>query len=503
MKSIFLDNIINPLLNSINKFSDDNAFVIDEKNYTYKQFGEIISSIRNKISNIKSNSKLGLVVNDDIETYASIFAIWLEGHAYVPLHPLQPIFRNQEIIEQSKIIFVLDSSNFSMFNEYKLIKTKDLNFNELNLIPKFELDDSLAYILFTSGSTGKPKGVKISRKNIGAFMEAFWKSGIEITNNDKCLQCFDLTFDVSIQSFLTPLTKGACTYTVPHNKIKFSYVYGLLENHDLTFAAMPPSLIRYLKPYFDEISLDKLKYSILTAEASPVELINEWSKCIPNAIIYNFYGPTEATIYCSYNIFNRDNINKNVNGMFSIGKLMNGVNGVIIDEKNNILQQGIKGELAVAGDQISPGYFGNKQKNIDSFFSLSINNEKKVFYKTGDSCYFDSDGDIMLHGRIDNQVKIQGYRIELGEIEFHVREILDGGNAIAISNQNESGIDEIILFIEEVDNNKCKIVLDYLKLKLPFYMIPSEVILIGQFPINSSGKVDRIKIRNILKNGKN
>ena len=81
-------------------------------------------------------------------------------------------------------------------------------------------DDSLAYILFTSGSTGKPKGVQISRNNIGSFMKSFWETGIIISEIDKCLQCFDLTFDVSISSYLTPLTRGACAYTVPHQVIR-------------------------------------------------------------------------------------------------------------------------------------------------------------------------------------------------------------------------------------------------------------------------------------------
>ena len=89
----------------------------------------------------------------------------------------------------------------------------------------------------------------------------------------------------------------------------------------------------------------------------------------------------------------------------------------IIDKENNILKTGIRGELALSGAQITKGYWQNKLKNEESFFNKKINGAFHRFYKTGDSCYFDSDGEIMFFGRLDNQVKIQGYRIELGELE--------------------------------------------------------------------------------------
>lgn len=113
-------------------------------------------------------------------------------------------------------------------------------------------------------------------------MKAFWQTGITIDESDRCLQCFDLTFDVSVQSFLVPLTRGACAYTIPHEQIKYSYVYGLLEDHHLTFGAVAPSMLRYLRPYFDEIEAESMRYCIVTAEASPEDLIREWNEHIIN-----------------------------------------------------------------------------------------------------------------------------------------------------------------------------------------------------------------------------
>lgn len=500
MHNRFNSLIIQPVLSAIKDHSSRNAFCINEVFYTYKQLGEYISKIREVINTFQeSDIYFGLVVNDDIETYASVFALWLEGKAYIPLHPKQPKERNIEVISQMGINNILDSSIKSIYNEYYVISTKNLSYNSDFLDYSVNIDeDKPVYILFTSGSTGKPKGVQISRKNIGAFMESFWDTGIEINETDRCLQIFDMTFDVSVQSFLTPLTKGACAYTVPHDQIKYSYVYGLLEDHRITFGAMAPSMLRYLRPYFDEIDLPAMKTCIVTAEASPLKLIKEWQECIPNATIYNFYGPTEATIYCTYYKVQYKNV-KTINGMISIGKPLKNVKAIVIDDNGNIVPNGIKGELCVTGDQVTPGYWNDKEKNDKAFFSYKTSNSIKRFYHTGDICHIDNDGEIMLSGRKDSQVKIQGYRVETGEIEFHARTFLKNINAIVIPFNNNSNNTELAIFIEaqKIDD---KALDEYLKSKLPHYMIPTKKIFINQFPLNSSDKVDKIRLKDYLNN---
>ena len=294
---MFYTNILKPVLENIINFQDRNAFCINEKFYTYKELGKTISRIRTAIANEKyANKNVGLVLNDDLETYASIFALWLEGNSYVPLHPNWPLERCMDIAEQVGLDLILDSSTQTRYKG-NVIPTSRLSFCGDNLIySDNSKEDDIAYILFTSGSTGKPKGVQISRRNIAAFMDSFWATGIVIDENDRCLQCFDLTFDVSVQSYLVPLTKGACCYTVPYGKIKYIYASQLIEDHRITFGAMAPSMLRYLKPYFDEIDMSSLKCCILTAEACPLSLMEEWYNVAPNTEIYDFYGPTEATI---------------------------------------------------------------------------------------------------------------------------------------------------------------------------------------------------------------
>jgi D-alanine--poly(phosphoribitol) ligase subunit 1 len=495
-KSLFDQFVIEPFLDSIDKYEPNNAFCINEVFYTYKDFAQHISKIRKEIKSLdRISAHVGLVVNDDIETYASIFALWLEGLAYVPLHPLQPIERCIDILDQMNLKFILDSDQNSRYKDYEVIRTSQLTYTNDFLEYNNQInDENLAYVMFTSGSTGKPKGVAISRNNVGAFMDSFWASGVGLEESDRCLQFFDLTFDISVQSYLAPLLKGACIYTIPHDQIKFSYVYGLLTDHNITFGAIAPSMLRYLRPYFDEIDAPFMKCCILGAEASPLDLILEWSRCIPNAAIYDFYGPTEATIYCTYYKLKLDGSDKSLNGMLSIGKPMKNVTAIVLSENNEILHQMEKGELCVSGNHITSGYWNNPERNAAAFITLDYNGKQERFYRTGDLCFFDQDGDIMLYGRLDSQVKIQGYRVELGEIEFHTREFLGGSNAVAVTFENKSGNTEIALFMEE-QNRDTKVIVEFLKSKLPAYMIPAKMIFENTFPLNINGKVDKLKLK--------
>lgn len=497
---MFYTEVLKPVLGCIERFPERNAFCINKKFYTYKDFGQYISKVREAVIDAKyENAKVGLVINDDIETYASIFALWLEGDCYVPLHPNWPIERCLDICDQVELDLVLDSSKQSRYENVQVIKTGELTYSENYLNPALNVsEDDLAYILFTSGSTGKPKGVQLMRKNVGAFMDSFWNTGIEITEEDRCLQCFDLSFDVSVQGYLVALTKGACCYTVPYGKIKYVYAYTLIEDEKITFGAMAPSMLRYLQPYFGEFNASSLKACILTAEACPIALMEDWYKCAINTELYDFYGPTECTIYCTYYKLTKGGRNKELNGIISIGKPLANCIGLILDEQGNELPTGEKGELCIAGDQVTKGYWNNEEKNASSFFYKEVDGKNMRFYHTGDLCYKDADGDIMYSGRLDHQAKIQGFRVEMGEIEYHAREFLGGTNVVCLAFDNKDGLTEIAMFIEKEQFDPAEM-LAYMKTKMPGYMIPTKLYWVPVFQLNANDKIDKNILRSLIK----
>ena len=491
---MFIEQIINPILSNIATFRSKNAFCIDDVYFTYGDLADAIVNIRSLINERQvKNKHVGLVTNNDLETYASIIALWLDGYCYVPLHIKQPIDRCEDIIDQVGIDTILDSSKKSRYKSDLVVNTKNKASITSDLIPLDNVsEDDLAYILFTSGSTGKPKGVTLSRKNIGTFIDSFWKSGIHLESKDRCLQCFDLTFDVSVQCYLAALISGACVFTVPYGEGKYLQVASLVDEYKLTFVVMAPSMLRYMQPFFTQIDMSSIKQMILTAEACPKNLLETAYKYCKDVVLYDFYGPTETTIYCTYYRLNREGNNKDLNGIISIGKPMANCIGFILDENRNELPTGVKGELCIAGDQVTQGYWKNDEKNVSSFFYKEVNGKMLRFYHTGDLCYKDGDGDIMYSGRMDNQVKVQGFRIELGEIEYHSREIAKR-NTVCIAN-DENGINVLYLFIEGKQMDT-KPIIDYMKSKMPHYMIPSHIQFIESFPLNNSDKIDRPRIK--------
>lgn len=497
----FTEEVLFPVLKSIE--TGANAFFIDGRYHSYTEFGRRISAVRTAIHATDTDEQIvALAIHDDLDTYAAIQALWLEGKAYVPLHPNQPLERNLGIIDQVGLHHVIDSARASVFSEWagspanSLILTADLaDGSVMPGVPCDADEDALAYILFTSGSTGVPKGVTLSRRNLAAFMNSFWQTGICIGPEDRCLQVFDLTFDVSVQSYLVALTRGACCYTVPYGQVKYLQAAALIQEQRITFGAMAPSMLTYLRPYFDEFDASSMKACILTAEACPVDLMEDWFKCASNTEIYDFYGPTEATIYCTYYKLTRGGKNLSLNGIISIGRPMANVQAMIIDEDGNPVTGRSKGELCVAGAQVSQGYWNNPEKNASSFFEF----EGKRYYHTGDLCHYESDGNIMYSGRIDQQAKIQGFRVELGEIEFHAREFYNRERRVlAVAFQNEKNLTEISLFVEK-ENEDTTELLKYLRGKMPHYMIPTRILFEPSFPLNKSEKVDRNALKNKLK----
>lgn len=468
------------------------AFCFAGKYSTYAELDADVARIRRAIRTLipATERVVGVVANDDLLTYAALIALWAESRAYTPLNPDAPRDRNAIIAERAGINYALCSEANEAFLTCAAIRSDELPPTEERLEFNVSKVNDLAYLLFTSGSTGEPKGVPMTHGNVATFLSGFDALGIPFTEEDKCLQSFELTFDLSVMSYLVPLLHGACVYTVPKNEIKYGYIAELLEEKAITVALMVPSIINYLRPYFDEIHCPALHSSLFCGEALPLDVTMEWSACVPNARILNVYGPTEHTIFCTHYPFDRGGNNKSINGVLSIGKAMEGTELIIVDEERRVLPANSKGELCLGGGQMTPGYWNDPQKTADAIFLMERNGTSQRFYRTGDLCTMDAEGDVLYLGRLDHQVKIQGYRVELSEIEHHARAFLERSSAVALAVPNALGNNEVALVIEGEESDT-KPLIAYLREKLPAYMIPTRFRFVPTFPLNSNGKTDR------------
>ena len=487
--------LLNHLYQTFQNHSSQNFLCDDEVYYTYGDLLESIGKIRSYIrENIAQEQKnVGIIAGTDIDTYAAIFALWFEGKAYVPLLPTAPEDRNITVAKEARLSHIISSRDFKQVLPATIVKTASL-VRDYNHMPPVDYDPTrIAYILFTSGTTGLPKGVQISLGNLSAFIDAMIDLGHEIHDTDRVLQMFELTFDFSVVSYVLPSYGGACIYTIPEGEVKFNYALDLLEEHHLTVLFLVPSVITYLQMYFEDINEPETRLCSFCGEALTLDITNRWQKCIPNARIINFYGPTEDTVFCSYYDVNVTN-QKNLNDVISVGKAMKNGDMFILNEDKEEAIPEERGELCLAGPQLSPGYWNNPEKNAESFFE----HNGKRFYKTGDLCYMDVDGDIMYVGRIDFQAKIQGFRVELSEIEHYATEFFGTEHhSLCVAFTNKIGNTEIGMAIEGAAFDTDP-VLDYIKSKLPPYEVPTKVMFFDRFPLNNNGKLDRKKIGNLF-----
>ena len=487
---------VNKLSLSFNAHQSAHALCINDLFYTYGELGDCIGRLRKYIRQYipKNNDKIGLVTHDDLETYASILALWFEGKAYVPVNPLYPKNRNEEILAQAECTWVLSSTDDAFDNAFLVCNTKNIDGTGIYGPPAVINDDGLAYILFTSGSTGKPKGVPITFSNLQGLVDGVnHDPRFNLNSSDKCLQMFELTFDFSLVTFVFPFLAGACIYTIPKGKLKYLHTFYLLQKYGLTVLTMVPSIIEQLQPYFSEIDAPTVRYCSFGGGKLLAPVAEAWQKCIPNSEIFNYYGPTEFTVYSGYYPYHPKTAEKQYNGAIAIGKPLYGITYRLVNPENNEVPFGEVGELCLAGRQTTPGYWKNSEKNKTSFF---VENDAPFqrFYKTGDLCILDEEGDYLFYGRADFQVKVNGYRVELGEIEHQVKDFLPEITNQVIDFQQSNGHTVLGLALNTKSFNT-KPLTDFLREKLPQYMVPSYFLFLEEFPLSINGKIDRTILR--------
>lgn len=466
---------------------------------SYAQFSKRIQGIRDIIeSHCEDDERVVAVfATQELDTYAAILAILASGRAYVPLNPKAPQERNASCLEQAQIRTILAAGGAPSLDDWRealgvaVIRSDTLPGSDWS-IPAAVGSSDLAYLLFTSGSTGVPKGVPVYHRNLNAFLHAIidgtdWKVGPD----DRVLQMFDLTFDLSIMCYALPLCVGARCVVPTEGAGGFVGVATALRRGEVTVALMVPSVLAFLERYFDEIELPQLRLSLFCGEALPARLARAWWARVPQARLVNVYGPTEATIFLSaYELDHESSPDEAYNGVVGIGMPLRGSAFRVVDESLVTVDEGVKGELVLLGDQVTTGYWRNPERTAAAFVCLP---DRVNGYRSGDLVFRQHDQHHYV-GRADHQIKFDGYRIEAGEIESKAREILGVRDAVLIPQRGEGRVIGLHLFVLATEYVSATFAMEcrnQLKVLLPSYMVPHKVHLRQSFPLNVNGKIDR------------
>jgi len=484
------------------QYADRPAFSSGDNTYSYRQFFAIARGIRDEIVRMGYGNarRIGIVAGDSVHTSASILTIWSVGAAFVSLNVHYPAERNARIIEEAGLDLILTSRAGREWPRYlpqadgrfRLLHTGEIEPASAPLTFPAARPSDLAYLFFTSGSTGIPKGVPISHANLSAFMNIYLSGmGYDFTPEDRFLQMFALTFDLSVVSTVAPLSVGGCCCTIPQTGIAYMNIANVLASQNVTVALMVPSVLPYLRRFFNELNFPSLRLNQFCGEALMQDIVSEWSHCVPNARIENVYGPTEATIFCTRYVWTRDRgAAESVNGIVPIGKAMPGTSTYVVNDAGEQCKDGERGELCLAGDQVMTGYWNDREKTGQSFVGLSSEGMAVSAYRTGDIVYVNENSNLVYCGRKDSQVKIDGHRVELGEIEHFARSYTGHPTAAAVMVKDASGFDRLRLFVGARDIDSAALE-SYLKSRLPDYMWPASITVLAELPLNLNGKIDR------------
>ncbi len=472
----------------------DNAAVeYNGEQLSYKELNIKSNAIANYLimQGVGENSIVGIMLDNSIELIISILGVLKTGACYMPIDTNLSKLRIEFMMKDGNVNnLITDTKYVEEWNhDYNIVNIK--NDNIFSNGQSFDISNKnykSAYIIYTSGSTGNPKGVIVNHESIANYIN--WASDIyNIEDNFNFPLYSSISFDLTKTSIYVPLLTGGKIIIYDSTDIPETF-NRIFDNKDINIIKLTPAHLKILDEY--NLKNSNVRKLIIGGDQLKSKDCRIVSKAFRRSVqIYNEYGPTEATVGCMiYEYKIEDDYAENI----PIGKPISNSNIYLFDNKFNVIPKEIPGEIYIGGNCLAEGYLNRVELTSEKFINTSNNH---ILYKTGDKAFFKSDGNLEFVERIDNQIKIRGYRIELGEIEKNLLKHDLIKDTIVVDKLSDSGEKYLCAYIILHDNKISElndILREFLKRKLPEYMIPSFFVIIENLPLTINGKVDKEKL---------
>lgn len=504
------------------------AVASEGRELTYQQLADGAAAIAACISQSPTWSprngqppRVGVLASRSVDACLAVLGASWAGATYVPIGTKLPEERLLTILSLCNLsALVADAEGAKLLTkavlrscppllilpgaaQHQALSNNGIEFHNIDALPesggsepaRMEASDP-AYIIFTSGTTGVPKGVIISSGSIRHYVKTT-SSLLGLRPSDRAIETLELTFDVSLHNMFTTWEVGASLHVLPASRVMNAVKF--VNDRQLTVWFSVPSLAGMLKKIkaLSTNALPNLRITVFGGEQLPKSVVTAWQAAAPNSIIENYYGPTEATVFClSQSVSNPIPLTPG-RDCISIGLPIPGNEAAIVDSSGKFVEAGVVGELAISGVQLSDGYLDAVALTEARFPVIG----GKRWYLTGDLAMQDAFGKFHCLGRIDNQVKVLGHRIELEEIDSCLRMVSRAGVAATVAwPLVDGGVQGLVGFVGAKTIDSKRIIAE-LKTHLPGYMIPNRVLALDNIPFNQSGKIDRRALRQMLDQG--
>lgn len=466
---------------------------------------------------IQSDQRVGLCTGRSLAGYMGLLgAVWA-GITYVPLNPKLPAARLARMAQRAELHAVIfDQSGWNLLQDPMLrtqLPSARLFLGDTDAdaapsgiaahgseiidpgvalrAPREVAGEHGAYIMFTSGTTGEPKGIRVTVANLRHYLD-FKQRRYGIQPEDRLSQLFELSFDASVFDVFMALNHGASFHTVPENQLMAPAAF--IREQKLTVWFGVPSTIAFLHKMrlLRPNSFPQLRISIFGGEPMPVTSLRAWQSAAPGSVVDNVYGPTEATVTCFVQRCDEPVPLTPGRDVVAIGRPYDGMYGAVVGENLEFLPADTRGELALAGPQVTHGYLADPELSGRRFRVLRHpEHGEMTWYLTGDLGYCDSHGVFHHLGRIDNQVKVSGHRVELEEVDAALREAGECEAAAAVAWPLEHGSARgLVGFVCGTRVTSGDIRARLMK-RLPAHMVPKQIVHLESLPYTLNGKVDR------------
>ncbi|MDP6799043.1 MAG: amino acid adenylation domain-containing protein [SAR202 cluster bacterium] len=483
------------------RFPDRAAAVCEKNRFDYRQLNnlanQIAAAIRTRVD-LGDEEPVGILLERSSWTAVAALAILKAGGAYLPLDSAYPAERLAFIIAESGCRLVLtengheDTLRSSCPPGLVTVDLASLLLDGDAGTPDPEsrgTANSLAYIMYTSGSTGRPKGVQIEQKSVIRLVRN--TNYVELSEEDCILQAGSLAFDASTFEIWGALLNGGCIcFPCEDDLLEPGLLKRVIQDSRVTTMFMTTSLFNQMVDADPRVFSD-LKRVLTGGENVSTKHVNRARETNPDLELIHCYGPTENTTFTTCH-----RVDHAYQEDIPLGRPIANTAVYVLDDNLQPCPIGIPGEICTGGDGVARGYLARPELTREKF----VNNpfvENDTLYRTGDLGVWNDDGTLSFLGRVDDQVKIRGFRVEPGEIEYHLREHPAVNGACVLARQTAAATSELVGYYTAGAELDGKSLQDFLRKRLPHYMVPSHLLYMEHFPVNRSGKIDRSALPNV------